>query len=48
MIPVEKIFPEGLTSTKDSRFIIGHWILEIHLVDQARQFGGFYDELLTM
>jgi Xaa-Pro aminopeptidase len=23
-----------------------HWILEIHLVDQARAFGGFYERLL--
>jgi peptidase M24-like protein len=23
-----------------------HWILEIHLVDTARQFGGFYERLL--
>ena len=23
-----------------------HWILEIHLVDQARSFGGFYERLL--
>ena len=25
-----------------------HWILEIHLVDRERQFGGFYEELLTI
>lgn len=25
-----------------------HWILEIHLVDPARRFGGFYEELLTL
>lgn len=25
-----------------------HWILEIHLVDQARQIGGFYEELLDL
>lgn len=25
-----------------------HWILEIHLVDRVRQFGGFYEELLTV
>ena len=24
-----------------------HWILEIHLVDRARQIGGFYEQLLT-
>jgi hypothetical protein len=25
-----------------------HWILEIHLVDTARQIGGFYEELLDI
>ncbi|MGB6387337.1 MAG: M24 family metallopeptidase [Terriglobales bacterium] len=25
-----------------------HWILEIHFVDRQRQFGGFYEELLTI
>jgi Xaa-Pro aminopeptidase len=25
-----------------------HWILEIHLVDRARGFGGFYEELLDL
>ena len=25
-----------------------HWILEIHLVDTARQFGGFYEQLLDL
>jgi Xaa-Pro aminopeptidase len=25
-----------------------HWILEIHLVDRTRRFGGFYEELLTV
>ena len=25
-----------------------HWILEIHFVDRARQFGGFCEELLTI
>ena len=25
-----------------------HWILEIHLVDQERQFGGFHEELLDL
>jgi hypothetical protein len=24
-----------------------HWILEIHFIDRARQFGGFYEQLLT-
>lgn len=26
---------------------VRHWILEIHLIDRARQFGGFLEELLT-
>ena len=25
-----------------------HWILEIHLIARERQFGGFYEELLTL
>ncbi|MET7683974.1 M24 family metallopeptidase [Streptomyces sp. NPDC005423] len=25
-----------------------HWILEIHLIDRQREFGGFYEELLTL
>lgn len=25
-----------------------HWILEVHLVDQERTFGGFYEQLLTL
>jgi Xaa-Pro aminopeptidase len=25
-----------------------HWILEIHLVDSDRQFGGFYEQLLDL
>jgi Xaa-Pro aminopeptidase len=27
---------------------IGHWILEIHLVDREREIGGFYEQLLTL
>jgi Xaa-Pro aminopeptidase len=27
---------------------IGHWILEIHLVDRSREIGGFYEELLSL
>jgi Xaa-Pro aminopeptidase len=27
---------------------IGHWILEVHLVDRERRIGGFYEELLTL
>ena len=25
-----------------------HWILEIHLIDTARRFGGFYEQLLDL
>jgi Xaa-Pro aminopeptidase len=25
-----------------------HWILEVHLVDRARRYGGFYEELLDI
>ncbi len=25
-----------------------HWILEIHLVDRERRFGGFFEQLLTL
>jgi len=25
-----------------------HWILEIHFIDRARQFGGFFEELLMV
>jgi hypothetical protein len=25
-----------------------HWILEIHLTDPAREFGGFYEQLLDL
>jgi len=25
-----------------------HWILEVHLVDRARGFGGFCEQLLTL
>ncbi|BBY06921.1 M24 family metallopeptidase [Mycobacterium noviomagense] len=25
-----------------------HWILEIHLIDPARRFGGFYEQLLDL
>jgi Xaa-Pro aminopeptidase len=35
-------------SSVDSAGRKQHWILEIHLVDRARQIGGFYEELLTV
>ena len=31
----------------DSKGNVRHWILEIHFIDRARQFGGFLEELLT-
>ena len=27
---------------------IKHWILEVHLIDPSRSFGGFYEELITV
>ncbi len=30
----------------DGKGRVKHWILEIHLVDKARTFGGFYERLL--
>jgi Xaa-Pro aminopeptidase len=32
----------------DSTGLTVHWILEIHLVDRERGFGGFYEELLDL
>ena len=31
----------------DSKGAPRHWILEIHFVDKAREFGGFFEQLLT-
>lgn len=31
----------------DARGMRRHWILEIHFVDRARKFGGFFEQLLT-
>jgi Xaa-Pro dipeptidase len=33
---------------RDARGEPRHWILEIHFVDRAKQFGGFFEELLTI
>jgi Xaa-Pro aminopeptidase len=30
----------------DAKGVERHWILEIHLVDQAKTFGGFYERLI--
>lgn len=33
---------------RDKAGRVCHWILEIHLVDTARRFGGFYEQLLDL
>ena len=33
---------------RDKRGRECHWILEIHLVDAAGGFGGFYEQLLDL
>ncbi len=38
-IPMRRADPTGRTC---------HWILEIHLVDRARGFGGFFEQLLDL
>ncbi len=45
---LNRISPKNLTQMR-SNDTLGrpkHWILEIHLVDHARTFGGFYERLL--
>ncbi len=37
--PIRSVNGSGMTR---------HWILEIHLVDRAREIGGFYEELLKI
>jgi len=32
----------------DARGVYCHWILEVHLIDRARGFGGFVEELLDL
>jgi Xaa-Pro dipeptidase len=32
----------------DASGAVRHWILEIHFIDRARGYGGFYEELLTI
>jgi Xaa-Pro aminopeptidase len=57
--PHEKIAGEDIESyiapgsdqpmrRSDRRGRACHWILEVHLVDRARQIGGFYEELLDL
>jgi Xaa-Pro aminopeptidase len=33
---------------RDANGAVRHWILEVHFVDPARGFGGFYEQLLTV
>jgi Xaa-Pro aminopeptidase len=33
---------------RDKSGRVAHWILEVHLTDTARQFGGFYEQLLDL
>jgi len=33
---------------RDKAGRVCHWILEIHLTDTARRFGGFYEQLLDL
>jgi Xaa-Pro aminopeptidase len=44
------ITPENATPMRrhDAAGRVCHWILEIHLTDTARQFGGFYEQLLDL
>ncbi|MEV0738680.1 M24 family metallopeptidase [Streptomyces sp. NPDC050549] len=44
------VTPENVTPMRrtDKAGRACHWILEIHLIDEERQFGGFYEELLTL
>lgn len=57
--PHEKIDGENIESyvapgstrpmrRKDRAGNVCHWILEVHLVDRDRGFGGFYEELLDL
>lgn len=39
---------QTLLQARDSAGRRLHWILEIHLVDRAREIGGFYEQLLTL
>jgi Xaa-Pro dipeptidase len=53
-IPGDKVslyvHPESQLSMRslDEKGQKRHWILEIHFIDRQQQFGGFYEELLTV
>ena len=38
----------GRLREPDSLGQVKHWILEVHLIDPSRSFGGFYEELITV
>ena len=44
------IAPEnpGRLRDPDALGQVRHWILEVHLIDPSRTFGGFYEELITV
>lgn len=44
------IAPENPTVMRrpNTAGMVSHWILEIHLVDRAREIGGFHEQLLTL
>lgn len=50
--PVPVAVDEAITSTarrlRDRAGRACHWILEIHLIDRERGFGGFHEELLDL
>ena len=48
---IESYITPGNTTVMRGHDKVGricHWILEIHLVDTDRQFGGFYEQLLDL
>ncbi|CAG8362721.1 unnamed protein product [Penicillium salamii] len=53
-IPRDRIALYIIEGNKDSMGLVGrdgfrrHWILEIHLHDRERGFGGFFEKLLTI
>ncbi len=49
-LPENYICTDNLKSmdTLDRHGEFRHWILEIHLVDPTNQWGGFYEDLLTL
>ncbi|HWT99757.1 MAG TPA: M24 family metallopeptidase [Terriglobales bacterium] len=44
------IHPENTASlrSRDAFGLQRHWILEVHLIDRDKRYGGFYEDLLTI